>query len=200
MYPNRHEVQYIRLASSHIRAIAESCRHMLEDVWQETDSDPATCELVFPQQLELAFQSIIVYLLVIRHSTIRYGFEVTDIEAAGNQIVNFFQDADHELMGMRVLKDTQNGPVTAESIRTAETLLGLLLENAFELCNTEPPDQGELATTLSPHFDLRHLYSKYTASCARLSYATIWSPTDTLRSFERNVKPPLGSTRISNCF
>ena len=152
VYPNRHEVQYIRLASTHIHATAESCRHMLEDVWQDTDADPTTWEPVFPQQLELAFQSIVVYLLVIRHATTSYGFEVTDIEIAGNQIVNFFQEADYELMGMRVLRDAPNRPVTAESIRTAETLLGLLLENAFELCNTEPTDPGAFTNQLKPAF------------------------------------------------
>ena len=85
----------------------------------------------FHNSSELAFQSIIVYLLVVRHATTSYGFEVINIETAGNQIVNFFQEADYELMGMRVLRDAPNRPVTAESIRTAETLLGLLLENSL---------------------------------------------------------------------
>ena len=167
VYPNRHKVEYIRLASSHIRATAETCHYMLEDVWQETDADSATWEPVCPQQLEFAFQSIIVYLMVIRHATTTYGFEVTDIKNAGVQIVNFFQDAERELMRMRVLRDAPNRPVTAESIRTAETLLGLLLENAFELCNTKPKpaDRGQSSTIPSPQFDLRHVYSKYTSSC-----------------------------------
>lgn len=139
---------------------------MLEDVWPEiSDDDNSYWENAFPQALEFAFQSIVVCLMSIYHAATRYGLEPPEVDAAKNQIWNFFQDAEVELVQMRVLKGEADRAMTAESIRTAETLLGLLLENALEICNAEPTDSQQDQTLQPPHFDLRHVYSQYTSSC-----------------------------------
>ncbi len=48
-----------------------------------------------------------------------------------------------------------------ESIKTADTLLGLLLQNAFSLSCSEPDEKDKD----SPHCDLEHIYRRWTTVC-----------------------------------
>ncbi len=140
-----------------LRKFEDECCDLLKDV------QPDTGDYSLPSSLLPAFRNIVVYLLCTLKATTEYGAESSDMELAAESTDDLLRDAEDAFLRMTEHVEADDDQFAEESIRTADTLLALLMENAFDISNRDMSGNQPLGD--GPHFDIRHLYSKYTSNC-----------------------------------
>lgn len=168
VYPNRHDTTYVLLAVQHFEIFEQDCRALLHEVRPNTGDDETAVGYQLPQTLLPAFRNLVLYLLGISLAATRFGVELDDISLVKDKINDGLRDAEIAFLRMteHVEIDDDQVDIGQESIRTADTLFGLLLENAFELSNRETRGVDQLENKFQ--FDLRYVYSRYTSRCVSI--------------------------------
>lgn len=160
---HRHELQYVKVATLRLEEIENQCCNLLKDVRPDSGEDPTAVQYVLPQVLLPAFRNIVVYLLCIWRATTTFGVESEHVTVAHDSTLELLEEADYAFERMRDNAAADDDQFAGEeSLCTADTLLALLVENAFDISHWAD------SSTDGPHFDLRHVYSRYTSYCVSL--------------------------------
>ena len=131
--------------------------------------DTEQLDLPLPPPFKTLFRDIILLLLSVQmtaQNPDKYSFAV---DIARDKVAEDLTDSETALL--RTARGFQDNVededhFTNESIKTADTLLGLLLQNAFSLSCSDPQAASEpIDDDNSPHCDLEHIYRRWTAVC-----------------------------------
>lgn len=160
-YPHRHEVEFIKAAAGEMLRLETSVSDLLKDVRPDAgvDENAVTYKVCTP--LVHAFANVVLYLLSVWRATIRFGVESEDIQQVLEKAYDSLSQAEVAFARMRAHAEVHHDRFAGtESLKTADTLLALLVENALEISDGDSPDNDA-----SLRFDLRYVYSKYTSEC-----------------------------------
>jgi Mg2+ and Co2+ transporter CorA len=106
-----------------------------------------------------AFGCIFIYLVCVLKATQSTRVDGDSIQYAVDLIYRLLGEAETAFIRMRTNTAVDDDYFDdAESISTTETLLAMLIENALSISDPEAENQKP-----APYFDLRYVYSKYTA-------------------------------------
>ncbi|ETN43521.1 uncharacterized protein HMPREF1541_02680 [Cyphellophora europaea CBS 101466] len=161
-YPNRHEIKYVVAAKDEIEKLELVCSDLLKGIRPDSGDDDGAIRYNMPTPLIQAFESIVLYLLCIWRASRRYGVESSHLTQVQDQFYEHLREAEAAFIRMRVHAEADDDRFAGfESLRTADTLLALLVENVLDISDSSVVEDRPDA----PHFDLRHVYSKYTSEC-----------------------------------
>ena len=114
------------------------------------------------------FKNIILYLLcaLLAVSEPSIGLETATI--ARDKVNDALDESKSAFL--RMTKNVELGfdQIGDESIRTADTLLGLIVENALLISVYSPA--GKSGYDCKASFDIEYIYSRYTSSCVGFHY------------------------------
>jgi Mg2+ and Co2+ transporter CorA len=112
-----------------------------------------------PHPLIQAFGCIFIYLICVLKATQSTRVDGDSIQYAVDLLNRLLGEAEIAFIRMRTNTAVDDDYFDdAESISTTETLLAMLIENAFSISDPEAENQKP-----APYFDLRYVYSRYTA-------------------------------------
>lgn len=142
--------------------IEELVSDLLKSARPDRGDDETAVAYRLCEQIIHAFTNIIIYLFCVWKGVTSYEIDGDKLSDVKYQIYHYLEDAEQVFMQMRGHAETEHDRFTGfESLQTADTLLGLLIENALYIADGEPENDRDRSS--SPRFDLRYVYSRYTA-------------------------------------
>jgi hypothetical protein len=136
--------------------------------WQirnDTNNDETALKYQVTQSLLPAFRNIVLFLLcsllAVNENTIDFDI----FNTARDKLNDGIRESAAAFLRMTDLAEIASDRIGDDSIRTADTLLGLLLENAFSISSCERVDETGAWGKMS--LDIEHIYSTYTSRCVR---------------------------------
>jgi hypothetical protein len=166
----RQETEVIQLAKREMENFEQKCRELLVDVRPETSGDETPIKFQSPMQLMSSFRHIVLFLLCTLLDIRKQAVDTDIINTARHKANESLREAEGTLLRLTEHTEIDIDQIGDESIRTADTLLGLLLENALQLSCRERIYTNEHIGKV--HCDLEYSYSKYTADCVSTSLAS----------------------------
>ena len=149
--------------------IERLCREVLESARSDTGVDTEQLDLPLPPPFKTLFRDIVLFLLSVQMTAQNPVTYSGNVDLLRNKVAEDLTDSETALLRTaRSLQDNVEGEnhFTNESIKTADTILGLLLQNAFSIsCSDSSADQKSAIDDVSPHCDLEHIYRRWTAVC-----------------------------------
>jgi Mg2+ and Co2+ transporter CorA len=136
---------------------------MLLSARSDTGNLVEQMDLPLPPSFKSLFQDIVMFLLSISMLLRDANKYTTTAESCRKAVEDDMDQCETALLrAAREYKDyADHEDFMNESINTADTLLGLLLQNAFSLsCSDREPEDE-----LYPHCDLEHIYRRWTSIC-----------------------------------
>lgn len=134
---------------------------LLKDTRPDVGRDDTAVTYKICRPLVHVFVNIVSYLIRVWQATTQFGFEAEDLGKVVHKAHELLAEAELAFVRMKSHAELYEDRFTGtESIKTAETLLALLIENAMEMSNG-----NSTIISGSPRFDLRYVYSKYTYEC-----------------------------------
>jgi hypothetical protein len=165
LLPPKHEIQYIDLASKEVRRIEHKWTKLLTQIRNDTNNDETALKYQVTQSLLPAFRNIVLFLLcsllAVNENTIDFDI----FNTARDKLNDGIRESAAAFLRMTDLAEIASDRIGDDSIRTADTLLGLLLENAFSISSCERVDETGAWGKMS--LDIEHIYSTYTSRCVR---------------------------------
>jgi hypothetical protein len=167
MLQNKHETEVIQSATREMDNFEQKCRELLIDFGPETSGDETPTMFHSPMQLMSSFRHIVLFLLCNWLHVSEQAVDTETINTARNRANESLREAEGALLRLTEHTEIDIDQIGDESIRTADTLLGLLLENALQLSCRERIYSTKHAGKVQ--CDLEYSYSKYTADCVSAS-------------------------------
>ena len=131
--------------------------------------DTEQLDLPLPPPFKTLFRDIVLFLLSVQMTAQDPDAYSGTVDLVRNKVAEDLTDSETALLrtarGFQDNVEDENH-FTNESIKTADTLLGLLLQNALSISCSDPQvDQKSAPADGSPHCDLEHIYRRWTAVC-----------------------------------
>lgn len=166
--PPKHDTQYIDLASEEIRRFEYKWKNLLAQVRADASTVGLAHKYQAAKSLLPAFRNIVLFLLCTLLAVNENNIDLDIFKTTRGKLNDGIRESAAAFLRMTELAEiASEDQIGDESIRTADTLLGLLLENAFLISSHERVDkQGALRTT---NLDIEHIYSAYTSRCVGTS-------------------------------
>ena len=156
-------------AGYELSKIERLCREILVSARSETGEQSEQLELPLPYPFKTLFRDILLFLLTVLMAAKEPERFADATGIIRDKVVEDMTDAETALMRTaRRFKDNmeEEDQFLNESIKTADTILGLLLQNAFALSCSDPTTLEHSTNAEDhPHCDLEHIYRRWTAVC-----------------------------------
>lgn len=166
--PPKHDTQYIDKASEEITRFEYKWKNLLAQVRANAGTDGSAHKYQAVRPLLPAFRNIVLFLLCALLAVNENSIDLDIFNTAGGKLNDGFRESAAAFLRMTELAEkASEDQIGDESIRTAETLLGLLLENAFLISSREQVDKQ--GAPKKKNLDIEHIYSTYTSRCVSTS-------------------------------
>ncbi|KPI35268.1 uncharacterized protein AB675_3782 [Cyphellophora attinorum] len=165
---HRHEVKFIHAAAEYMPKLEVHVSDLLKSARPDSGDDETAVGYKLCPPIVYAFANIIIHLLCVWRAVTTFTIEAPSIEEVKSQTYKHLVEADLTFLRLRAHAEAEHDHFAwTESLKTADTLVALLVENALDIADGEPEPASELQgdAAISPRFDLRHVYSLYTAEC-----------------------------------
>jgi hypothetical protein len=163
LLPPKHDIQYVDLAGREVRRFEHKWRTLLKHIRDDTNRDESALRYQVPQPLLPAFRNIVLFLLCALLAVNENTIDLDMFNTAGDKLKDGIRESAAAFLRMTELAEMVSDQIGDESIRTADTLLGLLLENAFSFSSRKHVDETGAWGKMS--LDIEHIYSTYTSRC-----------------------------------
>jgi hypothetical protein len=150
----------------------QKCKQLLVDSRPETGGDETTIDFQLPRQLLGVFGRITIFLLCAVLAVSRHAVSADTINLARDKVDESLRESEGILLRLTEHTEIDLDQIGDESIRTADTLLVLILENALQISCREQDDDISCKARQA-HFDLEDTYSRYTTRCVRTIESTV---------------------------
>ena len=168
-----------------------TCYEMLASARSDTGNIIEQMDLPLPPSFKTLFRDIVLFLLSIS----LVARDAKTFASAADKCCDAVKDelSECETALLRTAREqkehSDHAEFMHESIRTADTLLGLLLQNAFSIACSDKALTGTRKLDV-PFVDLEHTYRRWTSICVSKSGPHVSSTlmdTSTSEQFERLV-------------
>ena len=155
--------------NSELTKVERLCREILESARSDTGADTEQLDLPLPTPFKTLFRDIVLFLLSVQMTAQDPNMNFASVDLVRDKVAEDLSDSETALL--RTARGFQDNVEDEdhfrnESIKTADTLLGLLLQNAFSLsCSDPKAGQKSMHEVDLPHCDLEHIYRRWTFVC-----------------------------------
>lgn len=143
----------------------QKCKQLLIDSRPEAGGDETAIDFQLPAQLLSVFCRITIFLLCAFLAVRQHAVNADTINLARDKVDESLRESEGILLRLTEHTEIDLDQIGDESIRTADTLLVLILENALQISCGEQNDIS--CEPQQAHFDLEDTYSRYTTRCVR---------------------------------
>src|SRR5947209_7386267 len=143
----------------------QKCKQLLVDSRPEAGGDETMIDIQLPGQLLSVFGRITIFLLCAFLAVSKHAVNADTINLARDKVDESLRESEGILLRLTEHTEIDLDQIGDESIRTADTLLVLILENALQISCGE--QNGTPCNPKLAHFDLEDTYGRYTTRCVR---------------------------------
>lgn len=161
--PPKHDIQYIDLARREVRRFEQKWKSLLIQIRHGANGEGTALSYQVRQSLLPAFRNIVLFLLCALLAVNENAIDLDIFNIARDKLNDGIRESEAAFLRMTELAEMASDQIGDESIRTADTLLGLLLENAFAFSSRKHVDETGAWGKMS--LDIEHIYSTYTSQC-----------------------------------
>ncbi|ERF75236.1 hypothetical protein EPUS_00028 [Endocarpon pusillum Z07020] len=162
-YPQKNDTTLIQYAATQLEQIEQKCNQLLLDGRPEPTNDKSSPNWRLPSALTPTFRDIVLFLLCIYLAVTDHGVDSMSVHHIRDKVLGDLAESESALLRLSEHAEMELDQSGHESIRTADTILEILVENAMSFSTKEELDKKGRARL--PFFDLVHIYSSYTSSC-----------------------------------
>ena len=145
----------------------QKCKGLSIDLRAGSNNEATPPTYPLPRSLLRSFRHIVVFLLCALLAVNEQSVDENVMSSAKEEVDENLRDSEDALLRMIEHAEANLDQLGDESIRTADTLLGLIVENALQISCREQVMTPEGKD--SPQFDLEYIYSRYTGERVRHS-------------------------------
>ena len=173
---SKHETKFVPYAGREVEKYEHKCKELLMNVQpEESESEGEEApKFRLPQSLFASFRDIVLFLLCTLLSVTRIDVDSEAIKVARARIDNGLRESEGAFLRMTEHAATDLDQIGYESISTAETLLGLVLENALSISLDERDFYTEHRDPAKPYFNILNVYNDYTSTCVSPQSTSPW--------------------------
>lgn len=157
----------IQYAATQFEQIEQKCNQLLLDGRPEPIDGESSPNWRLPSALAPTFRDIVLFLLCIYLAVTDPRVNSMSVHHIRDKVLVDLAESESALLRLSEHAEIELDQIGHESIRTADTILAILVENAMSFSTKEELDKKGRARL--PFFDLVHIYSSYTSNCVRIA-------------------------------